>query len=87
MLLPTALIHIESSGELYTIRALLDAGTERRFITSRIQQKLALLIEKHHSHISGFGRAVIGSSKPKMYSHSKIKSPKFHIKNASNCVT
>ena len=45
--LPTALIYIDNSGELFTIRALLDAGAERSFITTRIHKGL----QYHSSHI------------------------------------
>ena len=62
-ILPTALINLNHAGENFSIRALLDAGAEKSFISSRIQQKLQLPIEKHHAQISGIGGTVVSKSK------------------------
>lgn len=61
--MPTALVNIEHLGENYAIRALLDAGSEKSFISTRIQQNLSLPLEAHSSRISGLGGTVVGSSK------------------------
>lgn len=61
-ILPTALINIEHAGESFTIRALLDAGSEKSFISKRVQQNLAIPVDNHHSQISGLGGTIVGNS-------------------------
>ena len=79
-LLHTALIQIEKGWELFTIRALLDAGAERSFITTSIQHRPSLLLEKHCSEISGFGGNVVGRSKGKCFVNIKSRISDFKIK-------
>ncbi|XP_059217585.1 uncharacterized protein LOC131994736 [Stomoxys calcitrans] len=64
-ILPTARIHLEHGGELFTVRALLDTGSEKSFIAKRIQQKLMIPLEKHNSQISGLGGTIVSSCKGK----------------------
>ncbi|XP_075168002.1 uncharacterized protein LOC142240188 [Haematobia irritans] len=64
-ILPTARIFLEHCGELFAIRALLDAGSERSFVSKRIQQKLSIPIEAHNAQISGLGGTVVSSCKGK----------------------
>ena len=78
--LPTALIHIENSGELFTVRALLDSGAEKSFLTTRIQQKLGIPLEKHPRQISGFGGTIVGISKGKCVVTVKSRVSDFKLK-------
>ncbi|XP_075150700.1 uncharacterized protein LOC142224800 [Haematobia irritans] len=55
ILLRTALVHIEHNGELFTIRALIDPGSQRTFISKRIQTRLQLPTTKSNFEISGIG--------------------------------
>ena len=80
-MLPTALIYIDNSGELFTIRALLDAGAERSFINTHIQQRLAIPLESHPRQISGFGGTIVGNSKGSYYITVKSRISNFKIKN------
>ncbi|XP_075163067.1 uncharacterized protein LOC142235692 [Haematobia irritans] len=61
-ILPTAIVNIDHAGEIFTVRALLDAGSEKSFITKRIQQGLSLPTDCHHTQISGLGGTVVGNS-------------------------
>ncbi|XP_075163011.1 uncharacterized protein LOC142235633 [Haematobia irritans] len=79
-ILPTALIDIENCGERFTIRALLDAGSEKSFISKKIQQTLSLPVIKHHSQISGLGGTVVGSSSGRCFINLKSRSKQFSIK-------
>ncbi|XP_075150837.1 uncharacterized protein LOC142224944 [Haematobia irritans] len=55
ILLRTALVQIEHNGELFTIRALIDPGSQRTFISKRIQSRLQLPTTKSNFEISGIG--------------------------------
>ncbi|XP_075163165.1 uncharacterized protein LOC142235792 [Haematobia irritans] len=55
ILLRTALVQIEHNGELFTIRALIDPGSQRTFISKRIQTRLQLPTTKSNFEISGIG--------------------------------
>ncbi|XP_075158129.1 uncharacterized protein LOC142231406 [Haematobia irritans] len=55
ILLRTALVQIEHNGELFTIRALIDPGSQRTFISKRIQTRLQLPTTKSSFEISGIG--------------------------------
>lgn len=78
--LPTALVHVEQAGDLFTIRALLDGGSEKSFVSKRIQQMLALPIINHHSQISGLGGTIVGNSKGKCFVNIRSKKSEFKIK-------
>lgn len=79
-ILPTALIDIFHAGELFTIRALLDAGSEKTFISKRIQQNLRLPVDNHHYKISGLGGTVVSNSNSLCYVNIKSKTTNFTIK-------
>ncbi|XP_065365526.1 uncharacterized protein LOC135958552 [Calliphora vicina] len=55
ILLRTALMQIEHRGELFTIRALIDPGSQRTFLTERIRNRIQLPYEKSHFKIYGIG--------------------------------
>ncbi|XP_046804500.1 uncharacterized protein LOC124419382 [Lucilia cuprina] len=55
ILLRTALMQIEHQGEIFTIRALIDPGSQRTFITEKIRSKLKLPYRNSHFEISGIG--------------------------------
>ncbi|XP_075150744.1 uncharacterized protein LOC142224849 [Haematobia irritans] len=61
-ILPTAIVNIHHAGDKFAIRALLDAGSEKSFVTKRIQQLLSLPTDCHHIQISGLGGTVVGNS-------------------------
>ena len=61
-ILPTAIIDIDYAGELFTVRALLDGGSEKTFITRRLQQTLKLPVSTHHTQITGLGGTIVGNS-------------------------
>lgn len=79
-ILPTALIDIDHAGELFTIRALLDAGSEKSFITKRIQQTLSIPVNNCHSQISGLGGTIVGNSTSKCCINLKSRISPFKIK-------
>lgn len=41
-ILPTALINVHHAAVLFTVRALFDAGSEKSFVSSGVQQHLAI---------------------------------------------
>ncbi|XP_037827650.1 uncharacterized protein LOC119615720 [Lucilia sericata] len=55
ILLRTALMQIECRGELFTIRALIDPGSQRTFLTERIRNRLQLPYQNTHFEIVGIG--------------------------------
>lgn len=79
-ILPTALINIEVSGELFTVRALLDAGSEKSFVSRKMQQTLSLPIDKHQTQISGLGGTIVGNSSGRCFVKLKSRSSIFSIK-------
>ncbi|XP_075150680.1 uncharacterized protein LOC142224780 [Haematobia irritans] len=76
--LPTARIFLEHGGELFAVRALLDAGSERSFISKRVQQRLAIPMETHNAQISGLGGTDVSSCKGKCIL--TVKAPKSDFK-------
>ncbi|XP_059221362.1 uncharacterized protein LOC131995991 [Stomoxys calcitrans] len=63
ILLRTALVRIEHHGELFTLRALIDPGSQRTFITQRMQKRLQLPTTKAHFEIFGIGEQTQTSEK------------------------
>ncbi|XP_065365565.1 uncharacterized protein LOC135958596 [Calliphora vicina] len=63
ILLRTALMQIEFRGELFTIRALIDPGSQRTFLTERIRSRLQLPFKKSHFEIVGIGGQKQAASK------------------------
>ncbi|XP_075163307.1 uncharacterized protein LOC142235939 [Haematobia irritans] len=78
-ILPTAIVHVAHCGELFAVRALLDSGSERSFITTRIQQKLRIPLYNHNSQVSGLGGTVVSSSKGKCRLKLQSRYSNFHI--------
>ncbi|XP_075151197.1 uncharacterized protein LOC142225306 [Haematobia irritans] len=78
-ILPTARVELEHGGERFAVRALLDSGSEKSFISKRLQQKLKIPIEYYNSQISGLGGTVVGNSKGRcsLKLHSRLSD--FHI--------
>ncbi|XP_075150959.1 uncharacterized protein LOC142225069 [Haematobia irritans] len=62
-ILPTARVELEHGGDRVVVRALLDSGSEKSFISKRMQQRLQIPIEYNNSQISGLGGNVVGISK------------------------
>ncbi|XP_017485298.1 PREDICTED: uncharacterized protein LOC108373869 isoform X2 [Rhagoletis zephyria] len=63
VLLPTAIVSVEHRGELFKLRALIDQGSERSFISSKAQLKLRLPCRTSNFEISGMGGRVVQTSK------------------------
>ncbi|XP_075157748.1 uncharacterized protein LOC142231014 [Haematobia irritans] len=63
ILLRTALVQIEHMGEFFTVRALIDPGSQRTFISQRIQNLLKLPTIKANFEISGIGGQIQKSDK------------------------
>ncbi|XP_065362021.1 uncharacterized protein LOC135955595 [Calliphora vicina] len=55
ILLRTSLMQIEYRGELFTIRALIDPGSQRTFITGKVRNRLQLPYQKSHFEVIGIG--------------------------------
>ncbi|XP_075159812.1 uncharacterized protein LOC142232963 [Haematobia irritans] len=55
ILLRTALVQIEHRGELFTIRALIDPGSQRTFLSERIRCRLQIPYRKSRFEIGGIG--------------------------------
>ncbi|XP_075163141.1 uncharacterized protein LOC142235769 [Haematobia irritans] len=63
ILLRTALVQVEHDGELFTIRALIDPGSQRTFLSERIRNRLKIPYRKALFEISGIGGQHQTSSK------------------------
>ncbi|XP_059221391.1 uncharacterized protein LOC131996003 [Stomoxys calcitrans] len=63
ILLRTALVRVEHQGELFTLRALIDPGSQRTFITQRIQKRLQIPTSRAHFEIFGIGEQTQTSEK------------------------
>ncbi|XP_075150485.1 uncharacterized protein LOC142224588 [Haematobia irritans] len=55
ILLRTALVQIEHKGELFTIRALIDPGSQRTFLSEKIRTLLNIPFRKSRYEIGGIG--------------------------------
>ena len=62
VVLPTALVNIRHAGEVFQARALIDQGSQRTFISERIQKRISLPTRTAHHSISGMGGKVINKS-------------------------
>ncbi|XP_075150812.1 uncharacterized protein LOC142224919 [Haematobia irritans] len=58
ILLRTALVHLEHHGELFTVRALIDPGSQRTFLSERIRNLLKVPYRKSLFEISGVGESL-----------------------------
>ncbi|XP_036327416.1 uncharacterized protein LOC118740025 [Rhagoletis pomonella] len=65
ILLPTAMVPVEHRGEIFKLRALIDQGSERTFISSKAQNKLRLPYQTSNFEISGMGGRVVQTTKIK----------------------
>ncbi|XP_059223173.1 uncharacterized protein LOC131996978 [Stomoxys calcitrans] len=55
ILLRTALVQVEHNGELFTIRALIDPGSQRTFLSERVRNMLQVSYRKSSFEIFGIG--------------------------------
>ncbi|XP_061400856.1 uncharacterized protein LOC133336592 [Musca vetustissima] len=55
ILLRTALVQIQRNGELFTVRALLDSGSQRTFVSEKIRKMLRIPFRKSFFEIGGIG--------------------------------
>ncbi|XP_075158166.1 uncharacterized protein LOC142231444 [Haematobia irritans] len=55
ILLRTALVQIEHEGELFTIRALIDPGSQRTFLSEKVRNLLNIPFRKSRYEIGGIG--------------------------------
>ncbi|XP_075158159.1 uncharacterized protein LOC142231437 [Haematobia irritans] len=55
VLLRTALVQIDLRGELFTVRALIDPGSQRTFVSERIRDRLQIPYRKSRFEIVGIG--------------------------------
>ena len=80
VLLPTALVQIESLNERFTFRALIDQGSQRSFLSEKVRVKLQLPTIKRICHVSGMGQSsqisnkecIISLTSPKNTSKQKL---------------
>ncbi|XP_075159708.1 uncharacterized protein LOC142232883 [Haematobia irritans] len=61
-LLPTAIVSITHNGDTFSARAFLDQGSEKTFISRRLQQRLSLPTEPKSFEIRGMGGNVVAHS-------------------------
>ncbi|XP_036322448.1 uncharacterized protein LOC118736471, partial [Rhagoletis pomonella] len=61
-LLPTAMVPIIHLGEIYKLSALIDPGSEKTFISSKIKNLLKLPTKRAHYEISGMGGRIVQNS-------------------------
>ncbi|XP_046811695.1 uncharacterized protein LOC124421028 [Lucilia cuprina] len=55
ILLRTALVQIDHQGQLFTVRALIDPGSQRTFLTEKVRNRLQLPYQNSHFEIIGIG--------------------------------
>jgi len=63
VLLPTAMVAIEHENETFTVRALIDPGSQRSFLTERIKDRLSLPTFASTSAISVLGGKTVQKAK------------------------
>ena len=63
-ILPIALVQIEHQGELFSLRALVDQGAQKTFISKKVQAQFALPLKNFQNQIIGMGGKVIENSTP-----------------------
>ena len=59
VMLPTALVKVKYSGEIFTVWALIDSASKRTFVTQKIIKRIGILTEKASFKISGLNRTVV----------------------------
>ena len=67
VILPTALVQLECYSERYTFRALIDQGSQRSFVSEKVQTKLQLPTVQRVCHVSGMGGQVSQTSKKECF--------------------
>lgn len=77
-LLPTAIVNIEIQGEMFKARAFLDQGSEKTFISKKLQHRLMLPTKSKSFQIRGIGGNVVGNSNA--LCELTLFSPKFNIR-------
>ncbi|XP_046801098.1 uncharacterized protein LOC111682254 isoform X1 [Lucilia cuprina] len=63
ILLRTALVHILHMGELFKVRALIDSGSQRTFLSEKVRNRLLLPTRKSHVDVIGIGGQVQTATK------------------------
>lgn len=86
-ILPTAVVNIIHAGEQVPVRVLLDGGSEKSFITKRMQQNLGLPTSSYHTQISGLGGTIVGNSSAQCSVTLKSTHTNFKIKINAVVVT
>ncbi|XP_075157511.1 uncharacterized protein LOC142230768 [Haematobia irritans] len=79
-LLFTALVQIESRGQLFDARAIIDSGSQSTFISEKLKNKLCLPTKRNLVHITGVSEMVAETStKACLFNlHSRLD-PSFHL--------
>ncbi|XP_017464592.1 PREDICTED: uncharacterized protein LOC108357996 [Rhagoletis zephyria] len=58
-LLPTAQVHIKHMGTLFTLRALIDQGSQKSFVSEKAQRRLQLPTYRENFSITGMGGTIV----------------------------
>ncbi|XP_059224869.1 uncharacterized protein LOC131997670 [Stomoxys calcitrans] len=61
-LLFTAIVQIESRGQLFDARAIIDSGSQSTFITEKLKNKLSLPTKRNLVHVTGLSQIVAETS-------------------------
>ncbi|XP_059222926.1 uncharacterized protein LOC131996847 [Stomoxys calcitrans] len=61
-LLFTAVVQIESRGQLFDARAIIDSGSQSTFITDKLKNKLSLPTKRNLVHVTGLSQMVAETS-------------------------
>ncbi|XP_059222665.1 uncharacterized protein LOC131996772 [Stomoxys calcitrans] len=61
-LLFTAMVQIESRGQLYDARAIIDSGSQSTFISEKLKNKLSLSTRRNLVHVTGLSQMVAETS-------------------------
>lgn len=62
VLLPTALVQIRHSGEIFYIRALIDCASKNSYVTTKIAKRIGFKTDEANYGITGFGGVFVGNS-------------------------
>lgn len=80
ILLRTALVNIEIRGDLFAVRALIDPGSQRTFISEKVRARLQIPYKKSNFEIVGIGgQTQIANKECKVNIYSPICNSRFHI--------
>ncbi|XP_075150765.1 uncharacterized protein LOC142224874 [Haematobia irritans] len=79
-LLFTALVQIESRGQLYDARAIIDSGSQSTFITEKLKNKLTLPSKRNLVHVTGVSQILSETStKSCLFSLRSRLEPRFEL--------